>query len=97
MDFHEILSRFGDKTHQNWVGNLKKWKPYSSSHNYSLPLLPDVTAFNTKNGTFQSQTTPKSVYKGHGKVLPDLNVGSSTSAIQVCSHYSAVCIIKTIF
>ena len=60
------------------VGNLKKWKPYSSFHNYSPPLLLSDISFKNKKGTTpksvfsKSQTIPKTVFKGHGKVLTDL-------------------------
>ena len=58
--------------------NLKKMKTYSSFHYYSLPLLLDATALNTKKGT-----TPKSVFK----VLTYFNIGSSeVGSISVSSH-----------
>ena len=62
---------------------FKKIQTYSSFHNYSRPLLLDVTALNTNKGTTPksvlsiSQTTPKFVFKVHGNVLTHFNVGSS--------------------
>ena len=64
-------------------------KPYSCLHDYSQPLLLDVTVLNTKQGTTTksvfriSQTTPKSVFKFHRKVLTVLNVGCSGLAKSV--------------
>ena len=84
MDFHEILHILGQNT-PKLIWKLQKNKNiYYSFHNCSQSLLlQDITALNTKKGT-----TPKSVFSiakllqnllsgVMGKVLTDLNVGSS--------------------
>ena len=88
---------WGQNTHKLSWKLKKKEKPYSSFYNYSQPLLLNVTAFKYNKGDYSKmcfqhcQTTSKSVFEGHGKVLTELNVGSSAILQFGFILYKALC------